>query len=71
MATEDAVLFKHESETSGVAIGPVYVRRAGQTKAYKESTTVKRFDGSFAPAWFTLTQARRIATLESLPLREE
>jgi hypothetical protein len=68
---EDAVLFKHESEERGVAIGPVYVRRAGRTKAYRDSTTIKRFDGSCAPAWFTLTQAQRIATLESLPLREE
>ena len=60
----DAVIFKHEDETSkGVPMGPVWIRRGGVQIAYEVLCLGD-------PEWFTLTRARSLAKKLRLPIFE-
>ncbi len=63
MNHEDAVLYKDEGPG-----GPVYVRRNGETKNYRDSDC--SFLGKPIAKWFSRQDAEAIAQKEGLPFRE-
>lgn len=67
----DAVLFKCEDFEGDVSIGPVYVRRGGETENYRNAADdLRHFDGTACAEWFAAPEARAIAADLALPLVE-
>ena len=62
MATTGTVIFKHEDDVHGMAIGPVWIADAeGKLQPHEVNGT----------KWFTLAYAEGLAKRLQLPLREQ
>ena len=56
----DKLIFKHESDSDGTIIGPLWKVVGGKRCNYQDSR-MKRWDNGFYPEWFTLGDAMAIA----------
>ncbi len=66
----DAIIFKHENEIDGQPIGPVWIRRAEESKPYREHPTMRDLSDNPTAQWMGLDEATAIAEQEGLPLEE-
>lgn len=66
----DVVVFKHEDEVGGDAIGPVVVIRGDSRLNYRDSDTISAISNEPYPDWLPRTEAVRIAREAGAEFRE-
>ncbi len=64
------IVFKHEDEDRGMAIGPVWKIIDGRHVNYKDSDMKRSWDDTLFPEWFTLRQAQDFAKQLGVPIEE-